>query len=52
MRSSGLAATLHDDELRDAVAAFADKRLRELEAAPLLARLLDAVCDSDSTSRC
>lgn len=43
---SGLAATLHDNELRDAVAAFADKRLRELDAAPLLARLLDAVCDS------
>jgi uncharacterized membrane-anchored protein YjiN (DUF445 family) len=43
---SGLAATLHDNELRDAVAAFADKRLRELDAAPLLARLIDAVCDS------
>ncbi len=43
---SGLAATLHDNELRDAVAAFADKRLRELDAAPLLARLLDAVRDA------
>jgi uncharacterized membrane-anchored protein YjiN (DUF445 family) len=43
---SGLAATLHDNELRDAVAAFADKRLRELDTGPLLARLLDAVCDS------
>jgi uncharacterized membrane-anchored protein YjiN (DUF445 family) len=43
---SGLAGTLHDNELRDAVAAFADRRLRELDAAPLLARLLDAVCDS------
>ena len=43
---SGLAATLHDNELRDAVATFADKRLRELDAAPLLARVLDAVCDS------
>jgi uncharacterized membrane-anchored protein YjiN (DUF445 family) len=43
---SGLAATLQDNELRDAVAGFADKRLRELDAAPLLARLLDAVCDS------
>jgi uncharacterized membrane-anchored protein YjiN (DUF445 family) len=42
----GLAATLHDNELRDAVATFADKRLRELDAAPLLARVLDAVCDS------
>jgi uncharacterized membrane-anchored protein YjiN (DUF445 family) len=43
---SGLAATLQDNELRDAVAAFADRRLRDLDAAPLLARLLDAVCDS------
>ena len=43
---SGLAATLQDNELRDAVAAFADKRLRELDTGPLLARLLDAVCDS------
>jgi uncharacterized membrane-anchored protein YjiN (DUF445 family) len=43
---SGLAATLHDNELRDAVAVFADKRLRELDAATLLARVLDAVCDS------
>jgi uncharacterized membrane-anchored protein YjiN (DUF445 family) len=43
---SGLAGTLHDNELRDAVAAFADKRLRELDAAPLLARVLEAVCDS------
>jgi uncharacterized membrane-anchored protein YjiN (DUF445 family) len=44
---SGLAGTLHDNELRDAVAAFADKRLRELDAAPLLARVIDAVCDSE-----
>jgi uncharacterized membrane-anchored protein YjiN (DUF445 family) len=43
---SGLAATLHDNELRDAVAAFADKRLRDLDTGPLLARLLDAICDS------
>ncbi|MGH8962407.1 MAG: DUF445 domain-containing protein [Jatrophihabitantaceae bacterium] len=42
----GLASVLHDDELRTAVATFADKRLRELDASPLLARLLDAVCDS------
>ena len=42
----GMAAVLQDNELRDAVAAFADKRLRELEAAPLLARVLDAICDS------
>ena len=43
---SGLATTLRDNELRDAVAAFADKRLRELDAAPLLGRVLQAVCDS------
>ena len=43
---SGLATTLHDNELRDAVAAFADRRLRELDAAPLLARVIDAVRDS------
>jgi uncharacterized membrane-anchored protein YjiN (DUF445 family) len=42
----GLASVLHDNELRDAVATFADKRLRELDAAPLLARVLDALCDS------
>jgi uncharacterized membrane-anchored protein YjiN (DUF445 family) len=42
----GLAAVLRDDELRDSVAAFADKRLRTVDIAPLLARLLDAVCDS------
>jgi uncharacterized membrane-anchored protein YjiN (DUF445 family) len=42
----GMASVLHDDELRTAVATFADKRLRELDSAPLLARLLDAVCDS------
>ncbi|MEO8888358.1 MAG: DUF445 domain-containing protein [Jatrophihabitantaceae bacterium] len=42
----GLASVLHDDELRTAVASFADQRLRELDAAPLVARLLDAVCDS------
>ncbi len=42
----GMASVLEDNELRDAVAMIADKRLRELEAAPLLARVLDAVCDS------
>ena len=42
----GMAAVLRDDELRNAVATFADKRLRELDAAPLLARLLEAVCDA------
>jgi uncharacterized membrane-anchored protein YjiN (DUF445 family) len=43
---SGTAAVLRDDELRNSVAAFADKRLRELDIAPLLARLIDAVCDA------
>jgi uncharacterized membrane-anchored protein YjiN (DUF445 family) len=42
----GMASILRDDELRNAVASFADKRLRELEVSPHLARLLDAVCDS------
>jgi uncharacterized membrane-anchored protein YjiN (DUF445 family) len=42
----GMATVLRDDELRNAVASFADKRLRAVEVAPLLARLLDAVCDS------
>jgi uncharacterized membrane-anchored protein YjiN (DUF445 family) len=42
----GLASVLREDELRAAVAAFADRRLRELDVAPLLARLLEAVCDS------
>jgi len=42
----GLASVLHDNELRDAVATFADKRLRELDAAPLLARVIDGLCDS------
>jgi uncharacterized membrane-anchored protein YjiN (DUF445 family) len=43
---SGTAAVLRDDELRNSVASFADKRLRELDIAPLLARLVDALCDS------
>ena len=42
----GMATVLRDDELRNAVGKFADKRLRELDVAPLLARVLDAVCDS------
>ena len=42
----GMAAVLRDDELRDSVAAFADKRLRELDIAPFLARLVDAICDA------
>jgi uncharacterized membrane-anchored protein YjiN (DUF445 family) len=42
----GMASVLHDDELRNAVATFADKWLRQLDASPHLARLLEAVCDS------
>ncbi len=43
---SGMASVLRDDELRDSVASFADKRLRETDLSPLLARVLDAVCDA------
>ena len=42
----GFAGMLRDDEVRHSVAAFADRRLRELDIAALLARLLDAVCDA------
>jgi uncharacterized membrane-anchored protein YjiN (DUF445 family) len=42
----GMAELLHEDELRNAVATFADKRLRQTDVSPLLARVLDAVCDS------
>jgi len=42
----GMASVLRDDELRNAVAAFADKRLREMDIAPLLARLIDTACDA------
>jgi len=42
----GLASVLKDDEIRHSVAEFADKRLRQLDIAALLARLLDAVCDA------
>jgi len=40
---SGLAGVLREDELRNSVAAFADRRLRELDIAPLLARLIDGI---------
>ncbi|MEO9140542.1 MAG: DUF445 domain-containing protein [Jatrophihabitans sp.] len=43
---SGLATVLQDDELRHSVAAFADKRLREMDIAALLARLIEAICDA------
>jgi uncharacterized membrane-anchored protein YjiN (DUF445 family) len=42
----GMASVLRDDELRNAVASFADRKLRETEVAPLLGRVLDLVCDS------
>jgi uncharacterized membrane-anchored protein YjiN (DUF445 family) len=42
----GLASVLRDDELRTAVAGFADRRLRETELSPHLARLLEAACNS------
>jgi uncharacterized membrane-anchored protein YjiN (DUF445 family) len=42
----GLASVLHDDELRNAVATFADKRLRDMQLSPLLGRALEAVCDA------
>jgi uncharacterized membrane-anchored protein YjiN (DUF445 family) len=42
----GLAGVLDDEELRTSVATWADKRLRQVDIAPLLARLLDAVCDA------
>jgi uncharacterized membrane-anchored protein YjiN (DUF445 family) len=47
----GMAELLREDELRNAVASFADKRLRETPVAPLLARLIDAVCDSGQHQR-
>ncbi|HEU5265984.1 MAG TPA: DUF445 domain-containing protein [Jatrophihabitans sp.] len=43
---AGVATVLRDDEVRDGVAGFADKRLRETDVSPILARLLDAVCDA------
>ena len=43
---AGFAGVLRDDEVRHSVAAFADRRLRDLNVAGLAARLLDAVCDA------
>jgi uncharacterized membrane-anchored protein YjiN (DUF445 family) len=42
----GLSSFVRDDEIRAAVAAYADKRLREADLAPLVSRLLGAVCES------
>jgi uncharacterized membrane-anchored protein YjiN (DUF445 family) len=47
----GMAEVLHDDELRNTVAAFADRTIRELDLAPVLARVIDAVCDSGQHQR-
>jgi uncharacterized membrane-anchored protein YjiN (DUF445 family) len=42
----GLSTFVRDDEIRAAVAAYADKRLREADLAPLVSRMLGAVCES------
>jgi len=42
-QASGL---LRDDELREAVTAFVDRKLHEGRLAPVLARGIDALCDS------
>ena len=43
---NGLADVIRDDEVRDAVAQFAHRKLQEVQLAPLLARVLDAVRES------
>ncbi len=40
------AGLLRDDELREAVTSFIDRKLHEVELAPILARTVDAICDS------
>jgi uncharacterized membrane-anchored protein YjiN (DUF445 family) len=42
----GIASFVRDDEVRAAVAAYAEKRLRSADVAPLLSRVLTAVCES------
>jgi len=42
----GIASFVRDDEVRAAVAAYAEKRLRSADVAPLLSRILIAVCES------
>jgi uncharacterized membrane-anchored protein YjiN (DUF445 family) len=42
----GLASVLEEDDLRNGIAQFADTHLRAVDAAPLLAKVVDAVCDS------
>ena len=43
---SGIGSFVRDDEIRAAVAAYAEKRLRSADVAPLLSRVLVAVCES------
>jgi len=43
---SGIATFVRDDEVRAAVASYAEKRLRAADMAPLLSRVLIAVCES------
>jgi uncharacterized membrane-anchored protein YjiN (DUF445 family) len=42
----GIGSFVRDDEVRAAVAAYAEKRLRSADVAPLVSRVLDAVADS------
>jgi uncharacterized membrane-anchored protein YjiN (DUF445 family) len=42
----GIGSFVRDDEVRSAVAAYAEKRLRSADLAPLVSRVLDAVLDS------
>ncbi|MPQ98197.1 DUF445 family protein [Modestobacter sp. I12A-02628] len=44
---TALTDLLADDEVREAVSGFADRKLRETPAAPLLARVLELVVDGD-----
>jgi uncharacterized membrane-anchored protein YjiN (DUF445 family) len=43
---SGTAKVLRDDDIRDAVASFVDRRLRQTDLSPVLAKIIDAVCDA------
>ncbi len=43
---NGLANVIRDDEVREAVAQFAHRQLHEVQLAPLLSRVLDAVRES------
>ncbi|GAB2466709.1 DUF445 domain-containing protein [Jatrophihabitans fulvus] len=43
---SGMAEVMRDDQIRVAVASFADRRLRKLDIAQLLARIIEAACDA------